>query len=79
MTLVSLENQKFGGVMPIHIDMLQVVGYVPASRERDIRPVATDEDCLRAMRAGRAALRRAKGNAGRRQRGGRGARGRGRL
>ena len=44
--------RSFGRVMPIYIDMLQVAGYVPASRERDIRPVATDEECLRAMRAG---------------------------
>ena len=58
--------RSFGRVMPIHIDMLQVAGYVPAWRQRNIRPAATDDECPRAMRAGRAALRRAKGNAGRR-------------
>ena len=53
--------RSFGKVMPIHIDMLQLAGYVPAWRERDIRPATTDEECLRTMRAGRAALRRATG------------------
>jgi hypothetical protein len=51
--------RSFGRVMPIHIDLLQLAGYAPAWAERDIRPAATDEEYLRAMRAGRAALRRA--------------------
>jgi hypothetical protein len=53
--------RSFGKVMPIHIDMLQLAGYVPAWRERDIRPATTDEEYLRTMRAGRTALRRATG------------------
>jgi hypothetical protein len=53
--------RSFGRVVPIHIDMLQLSGYTPAWRERDIRPSDTDEEFLRAMRAGRAALRRATG------------------
>lgn len=48
--------RSFGKVMPIHIDVLQLAGYTLA--ERDICPAATDEEFLRAMQAGRAALRR---------------------
>jgi hypothetical protein len=53
--------RPFGQVMPIHIDMLQLAGYVPAWSDRRIRLAATDEEYLRTMRAGRAALRKATG------------------
>jgi hypothetical protein len=53
--------RSFGRVMPIHIDMLQLASYAVLWGERDIRPAASDEDCLRQIRAGRIALRQATG------------------
>jgi len=52
---------SFGRVIPIHLDILQLAGYAPDWVQRDLRPAATDEECLRVMRAGRVALRRATG------------------
>jgi hypothetical protein len=50
--------RSFGRVVPIHIDMLQLAGYVVDYDKRDIRPAKSDKEFLRTVRQGRADLRR---------------------
>lgn len=53
--------RPFGNVMPIHLDVLALAGYVPIHGERRIGRAPTDDARKAAMRKGRRALRSATG------------------